>query len=488
VVVPSYNHVFASFGPWEEACKKLDTEIIKLFWNRKVNGDIKKGRRLVAKKRVQASYEMGGLKMDTATDTATGLMLNGMQRIRQQGLLEAGRRNFMCQLLEERLREINILNLEELFKIGGPRIWNKIGNRMQERSPYFAKMCKAMADMLKLNEKSKDSWATANIAGHSEMQDLYRITAADGITLATHGFTHVGQLWGKNDMTGRLDRNMDTRYPEDLEMNHRPLVDKCKNLRNRLQGRCVTGTIVLGAFSQITGSLKMSGIYRKLCREAVDASMPGPPSFYTRRKDGIPVPPLDRFMTGYRNLWKMDIPSKTLENSYLVMNRQIWTNEKSFLSRQGGAIERANDNCKLCERKENTMHLLFECEKYSEPLWALTENVIRSAILAEEREGGTNYHFRLHAFMVLYNITGGIPSKYCKIIMIVIQEIKRNIVYRRYQRETASTGGAILYPTERLAAHLTITLQKIFSLRKYQGKSTTFLTAMLNIIKDMQYN
>jgi hypothetical protein len=52
-------------------------------------------------------------------------------------------------------------------------------------------MCKAMADMLKLNEKSKDSWATANIAGHSEMQDLYRITAADGITLATYGFTHV---------------------------------------------------------------------------------------------------------------------------------------------------------------------------------------------------------------------------------------------------------------------------------------------------------
>jgi hypothetical protein len=181
----------------------------------------------------------------------------------------------------------------------------------------------------------------------------------------------------------------------------------------------------------------------------------------------------------------MDIPSKTLENSYLVMNRQIWTNEKSFLSRQGGAIERVNDNCKLCERKENTMHLLFECEKYSEPLWALTENVIRNAILAEEREGGTDYNFRLHAFMVLYNITGGIPNKYCKIIMIVIQEIKRNIVYRRYQRETASTGGAILYPTERLAAHLTITLQKIFSLRKYQGKSTTFLVAMLNIIKDM---
>ncbi len=45
--------------------------------------------------------------------------------------------------------------------------------------------------------------------------------------------------------------------------------------------------------------------------------------------------------------------------------------------------ERANDNGKLCEHKENTMHLLFECEKYSEPLWAFTESIFNEAIRAE---------------------------------------------------------------------------------------------------------
>jgi hypothetical protein len=42
VVIPSYNHVFASFGHCKEACKKLDFEIIKLFCTRKVNKEIKK--------------------------------------------------------------------------------------------------------------------------------------------------------------------------------------------------------------------------------------------------------------------------------------------------------------------------------------------------------------------------------------------------------------------------------------------------------------
>ncbi len=87
--------------------------------------------------------------------------------------------------------------------------------------------------------------------------------------------------------------------------------------------------------------------------------------------------------------------------------------------------------------------------------------------------------------MIMYNITGGIPSKYCKIILIIIQEIKQSIVYCRYQRETANAGGVVVYSSKRIAAHLTITLQKLLNLRKYQGKSTAFIVTMLNIIKNL---
>ncbi len=95
------------------------------------------------------------------------------------------------------------------------------------------------------------------------------------------------------------------------------------------------GGTVLGNFSSITEGIKFSGLYRKLHRNGRDAFLPRPPAYFTRRWDGIPVPSLELFMTGYKNLFKMDIPSKTLENSYLVMNRQVWTNEKNVLSRLG---------------------------------------------------------------------------------------------------------------------------------------------------------
>jgi hypothetical protein len=36
---------------------------------------------------------------------------------------------------------------------------------------------------------------TANIASHTRMLDLYRISAADGIVLDYYGFTHMGKLF-----------------------------------------------------------------------------------------------------------------------------------------------------------------------------------------------------------------------------------------------------------------------------------------------------
>jgi hypothetical protein len=35
VVIPSFNHIFLSFGFCEEAASKLDSRVIKLFWTKK---------------------------------------------------------------------------------------------------------------------------------------------------------------------------------------------------------------------------------------------------------------------------------------------------------------------------------------------------------------------------------------------------------------------------------------------------------------------
>jgi hypothetical protein len=48
------------------------------------------------------------------------------------------------------------------------------------------------------------------------MHDLYKISAEDSIMLENCGLTYVGQLFRKNDITGRIMTGVDTEYPEDM--------------------------------------------------------------------------------------------------------------------------------------------------------------------------------------------------------------------------------------------------------------------------------
>jgi hypothetical protein len=139
-------------------------------------------------------------------------------------------------LFNKTVRETNILSLEELFRVGGPKIWIRVRNKLANSSPFLC-MCKAMAKMLELNEGSNDGWMPANIAGHSDMHELSRISAADGLMLEHYRLTYIGQLFGKDDMTGRIMSGVDTEYPEEIVTNHAGSTTKCRNLRRMLQGR-----------------------------------------------------------------------------------------------------------------------------------------------------------------------------------------------------------------------------------------------------------
>jgi hypothetical protein len=90
-----------------------------------------------------------------------------------------------------------------------------------------------------------------------------------------------------------------------------------------------------GPFLRTCFNGNFSSLHWKLFREEQESRRAGsqvPSSYFTRRGDGIPVPAFHKLMQGYKNLFKLSIPSKTITNSFMVMNRQIWTNQTRHLS------------------------------------------------------------------------------------------------------------------------------------------------------------
>jgi hypothetical protein len=107
---------------------------------------------------------------------------------------------------------------------------------------------------------------------------------------------YVYQLFRRNDLNWGFHPDKDAEYPERLCQEYSGLVHICKNLRDNLRRNVRSGCGALGGFLQTVGDMKFSGLYRRMCRDSI--------------------------MMGYKKLFKMDILSKTLENSYLIMNRQ----------------------------------------------------------------------------------------------------------------------------------------------------------------------
>jgi hypothetical protein len=427
---------------------------------------------MIAKKRLEMDFTYGGLKMNFTKEISQGLLLNTIQRLFLHESSHERQQIFMYKLVRKQLQDLMMPSLKELFQMAGSEIWHRYSGRLRQTSPFLHKAFQAMGDMLQRNEKSREGWLSGSISGNHVSPKLYKISAAEGLILNHYGLNRVAQLYGTNDLNGQIDtqtlasQTQPGVFTEDLITRYPLLVLKCNALATTFLGTGLNTAVVtpVAPFIITCMSSKLSSLHRNLYRKEKEAEIPGPPAYFTRSREGIPVPNLQKFMKGYLNLFKLNISSKTLTNSFNIMNRQIWTNKKQYLS--AGNTERVvNEKCNLCDQVETTMHLLFECTKCAEPLWNIVEETINAL---KDHTTPQAPLYRTHSFLVIYNINDGqISNQYAPQIMSWIQEIKRDLIYRRYKR---CTGRMIHLDRSRLAGYLIITISKMISLYKFQGK------------------
>ncbi len=112
------------------------------------------------------------------------------------------------------------------------------------------------------------------------------------------------------------------------------------------------------------------------------------------------------------------------------------------------------------------MHLLFECARYSEPLWELVGEAITFLMRQASPIAQT---YRIHAQSAIYIIYDGqVPQQHPGQVMAWFQDIKRDLIYRRSKR---CTGRTIQPDRTRLLGYLICTFGRIVSLYNYQGQN-----------------
>jgi len=326
-------------------------------------------------------------------------------------------------------------------------------------------MLGGVAALLRLNEQG-EGWATAHIAGHTVTPLVQTLTAGEAITLSSYGLKTVADLFPPHELRPGLNKNADIIYPSILQQNYPGLVARCKNLRSKLAHR--TGQIqnTQMTFFEVVKDIKLSKLYRSLKLQQEDSLWPGPPSYFTRRKDGYSLPPLHVYMAGYKTCMSLDMPSKTKEIAFNTLNRQIWTNQKGhWMANNRG--EEYSSKCALCDKTENTMHLLFECEKYSELLW------FHMSVLLQQQFNKNN--IVIHAYNVMYCVTNiFVPHTHRSNVQILIEETKRDIIRRHFLRLQNPSLARVRYNKQKILAHIILTCNKIILSRNLLKKHTKF--------------
>jgi hypothetical protein len=79
-LVPLYNHVLMSLPVAATELDPLHKEILSFLWTRSNNQETIQKQRLVATKRIPASFDKGGLQIQHPAETAEGLRLNLIQK------------------------------------------------------------------------------------------------------------------------------------------------------------------------------------------------------------------------------------------------------------------------------------------------------------------------------------------------------------------------------------------------------------------------
>jgi hypothetical protein len=342
-----------------------------------------------------------------------------------------------------------------------------------------------MAKFLRLYENHKTLWTNAAIYGHSNISTV-PLSAVEQRTIFNMGLVTVSQLFDTHD-NGQLSPQDHTEIFATLEQQHPDIWRKLRWLTGTLRRNQRLNTFpspVTTAYSLMQLDSKPSSKYRKETRVMIDKAINTAPAYDTRIRDGVYYPHRNIFTDAFRVMEISAMPSKTKETSFQVLNRTIWTNNKAFKS---GVSE--TDACMHCDEPETMEHLIYGCTHYSALVWSEFSTLLTEAIKQYSLYPDIP-RMNLTPLEIIFNhphpsILLHVASKRTRTnILHLIQEIKRDIIYRRMNM--TGTGNPV--PQQRIHAHLMSVIKKHNALMEYQGftEETDLMKLMRILIENIQ--
>ena len=486
--IPIYNHVLMALPVTKGHLDTLDKEVRTFFWTRQKEGETLQKRRVVAKNRIPADMEVGGLRVPLVQTIAQGFKLNLLQRIHKRTEKpEHFPPSMLPTVLQSLLQQVGRPSLEEHIARLGPSQWIKTGRILSMKNIMFSQAFEAGSQMLKLLEIDPESWHHSPIVGHSQ-ESIFQITTPESWELDRNNIIVIGQLLLENE-NGTITNQMNEEILDNININLRIKLRRLLRsiLNQRLPIHDKRQMPVSSMMFLMNRETNMSVLYKKFTQDKLTKEIDTAPAYDTRLRDGVYVPDKRTFQDAFRVTTMAHLPCKTKETAFQILNRTVWTNNKAFKSGR-----RDDPNCDWCEETETMEHLLYGCDNHTSLLWREISTLMTRLItrLAGKQVARMDYTPK----EIVYNVPH--PSiqlhlqdgEIKKTLILFIQEIKRDIMYRRMNIMEGHRNRQM--PLVRIQAHILSVVKKIISILNYQGtmkvkKSREMMEQMMELLEEM---
>jgi len=368
-LAPMYAHAFMALGSTTEVNKQLADLIKTGMWTQGAGADTRQIRIQVAYQRIFAGYDMGGLNISHPQQVNEGLMLNTLERLLVKDTVLTQAQELapnIVRILQGLLAHTNCIDIHKIFRYGGTTAWRQAAARIHAHNTYLGGCMFAMARFCKKMEDRQDTWYTAPLWGHTENNPITPVTESDADVLRGAGIHTIGQIFNPGEGI-IVHSHMSLRacpvgVPEGIWGKVRQVGQAFTRRQVLRQGTHRDANTV--QIVRRTGTF--SYLNRKLYKEALAREIKAPPSYHSRRRDGLPLPAVDQYCKAYDKL--MTCPNTTTAATafnFAALNRTVWTARKQTLSGNAGG-NRQNEpadpgTCYLCGATEDTAHILTDC-------------------------------------------------------------------------------------------------------------------------------
>jgi len=467
---PILNHILMVLPVQKSTLLELDKEIRDFLWTKQCQGETVQKRRRVAKNRLAADYHLGGLNVPSFQTLAEGFRLNLLQRIYKRELQPAKYpSSHLPGILDQLLRRGGRPTLETHVQRLGPLEWEKTAIALKQHNKMFSAAFSAGQEILIRMEGDSKYWHHAPIKGHS-LEGPFRITTLEGQQLHSKDINVIGQLYKTDQDSQQMRGEFDREGMQLAELTDN-LIQKLSNMHESIRRRghslhdkSASPSTLLHFLLTRDGNI--SSNHKKRIKNDIAKEIGTAPAYRTRERDGVYVPDKNTFTDGYKICKLAGLLSKTREVAFDILNRTVWTNNKAYKSGT-----RDNPDCQLCGDIETMEHLIYLCPHYAEPLWQELADSLTT--LLEHISGSPVARVHITPKEIVYNKPHPSVIMYlhdeaarCTILQLM-QEVKRDVLYRRMNIRPTQQGAAV--PKTRIQAHLIGTVNKLSRLLEYQN-------------------